>query len=65
MKAFEATHFYFNQAAQQLGLNERLCRLLLTSKREVQVQIPLEMDDGRLETFIGYRVHHDNSRGPM
>jgi glutamate dehydrogenase (NAD(P)+) len=40
-------------------------RLLVVPKREVQVQIPVEMDDGRLETFIGYRVQHDDSRGPM
>jgi glutamate dehydrogenase (NAD(P)+) len=29
------------------------------------VEIPVEMDDGRLETYIGYRVQHDDSRGPM
>ena len=40
-------------------------KLLITPKREVQVQIPVEMDDGRLETLIGYRVQHDDSRGPM
>ena len=38
---------------------------MIIPKREVQVEIPVEMDDGRLETFIGYRVQHDDSRGPM
>jgi glutamate dehydrogenase (NAD(P)+) len=33
--------------------------------REVQVQIPVELDNGDIATFIGYRVQHDNSRGPM
>src|SRR5262249_19304149 len=33
--------------------------------REVQVEIPVELDNGELATYIGYRVQHDNSRGPM
>src|SRR5207244_2408609 len=40
-------------------------KLLLTPKREVQVQIPVEMDNGEIETLIGFRVQHDDSRGPM
>jgi len=65
MKAFESTRLYFERAADRLNLPESLRKLLLTPMREVQVQIPVEMDDGRLETFIGYRVQHDDSRGPM
>jgi glutamate dehydrogenase (NAD(P)+) len=65
MKAFESTRLYFERAADRLELPESLRKLLLTPKREVQVQIPVEMDDGRLETFIGYRVQHDDARGPM
>lgn len=65
MKAFESTRLYFERAADRLQLSESLRKLLLTPKREVQVQIPVEMDDGRLETFIGYRVQHDDARGPM
>jgi glutamate dehydrogenase (NAD(P)+) len=48
-----------------LTLDPALRKLLLTPRRELQVQIPVEMDDGRLETFIGYRVQHDDARGPM
>jgi glutamate dehydrogenase (NAD(P)+) len=40
-------------------------KMLVMPRREVQVEIPVVMDDGRLETFVGYRVQHDNSRGPM
>ena len=65
MKSHEAVRLYFNRAAERLDLPLELRRLLIVPKREVQVQIPVEMDDGRLETFIGYRVQHDNSRGPM
>ena len=65
MKSFEAVKHYFDTAADQLELAEDMRTLLLTSKREVRVEIPVEMDNGELRTLIGYRVQHDNSRGPM
>ncbi len=65
MKASEAVKHYFHRAADQMALTENMRTLLLTSKRELQVQIAVEMDDGDLQTFIGYRVQHDNARGPM
>ncbi|MCE9552765.1 MAG: glutamate dehydrogenase [Planctomycetes bacterium] len=65
MKALDATQLYFNRAADHLELPASSRRLLVTAKREVQVQIPVEMDDGRLETYLGYRVQHNDSRGPM
>jgi len=65
MKSQTSVQLYFDRAAELLGLSPALRKLLVVPKREVQVQIPVEMDDGRLETFIGYRVQHDNSRGPM
>jgi glutamate dehydrogenase (NAD(P)+) len=65
MKAHEAVQLYFDRAADLLQLSPAVRRLLVVPKREVQVQIPVEMDDGRLETYIGYRVQHDDSRGPM
>ena len=61
----DATECYFNRAADELELNENVRKLLTTAKREVQVQIPIERDDGQLATYIGYRVQHDNARGPM
>src|ERR1044071_7658437 len=65
MQAHQAVRLYFDRAADQLELSPELRRLLVIPKREVQVQIPVEMDDGHLETFVGYRVQHDDSRGPM
>lgn len=65
MEAFEAVEHYFNRAAKELQLTSNMSKLLMTPKREVQVQIPIEMDSGELQTFIGYRVQHDNARGPM
>jgi len=65
MKSIEAVNHYFNRAADELELTDNMRTLLLTAKREVQVQIAVEMDNGELQTLIGYRVQHDNSRGPM
>jgi glutamate dehydrogenase (NAD(P)+) len=65
MKASEATKMYFDAAAAQLGLSPEICQALLMAKREVQVQVTIERDSGVLATFVGFRVQHDNSRGPM
>jgi glutamate dehydrogenase (NAD(P)+) len=65
MKAFEAVKLYFDHAADQLDLKLGLRKMLIQPKREVQVEINVEMDNGDLETFVGYRVQHDNSRGPF
>jgi glutamate dehydrogenase (NAD(P)+) len=65
VKAFEAVKLYFDRASEQLELPANMRRLLLTPKREVQVQIAIERDGGEVETFIGYRVQHDDARGPM
>ncbi|HUY33467.1 MAG TPA: Glu/Leu/Phe/Val dehydrogenase dimerization domain-containing protein [Pirellulales bacterium] len=65
MKAFDSTQLYFNRAADQMDLSENIRRLLLTPKREVQVQVAIERDNGEIATWIGYRVQHDDSRGPM
>ena len=65
MNSFEAALLYFNRAADQLDLSDSMRRLLVVPKREVQVQVTIELDNGEIATFIGYRVQHDNSRGPM
>jgi glutamate dehydrogenase (NAD(P)+) len=65
MRSTEATRIYFDRAADELDLSDNMRKLLLTAKREVQVQIPVELDSGELTTFIGYRVQHNDARGPM
>ena len=61
----EASRIYFDLAADALDLSPSMRSLLLSAKREVQVQIPIERDSGELVTFIGYRVQHNDARGPM
>jgi glutamate dehydrogenase (NAD(P)+) len=65
MTPSEAQALYFDRAARLVGLDPRLERSLLTPFREVKVECPLVRDDGSLATFIGFRVQHDNTRGPM
>ncbi len=65
MGATDATKRFFDEAADRLGISDQFRRLMWIPKREVQVQVSFERDDGRIETVVGYRVQHDNSRGPM
>ena len=65
MQPSESVRLYFDRAADLIELDDSMRKLLLTPKREVQVQVPLELDNGTIETLIGYRVQHDDSRGPM
>jgi len=65
MRASEATNYYFQRAAKQLHLGSRLETVLMTPRREVKVEIVVELDSGELGVFKGFRVQHNNSRGPM
>ncbi|MFG0288240.1 MAG: Glu/Leu/Phe/Val dehydrogenase [Rhodopirellula sp. JB044] len=65
MKAFEATRYFFNKAAEQLDMSDELKEALLMPDREIQVQVTIRRDDGRLANFVGFRVQHDHARGPM
>jgi glutamate dehydrogenase (NAD(P)+) len=63
--ALENANYYFNQAARILGLTDDVALQLRTPRREVKVECTIRMDDGSVGTFVGYRVQHDNSRGPF
>jgi glutamate dehydrogenase (NAD(P)+) len=65
MSSFETAQRYFNQAADVMGLSQNMRRLLETPLREIKVQIAMELDDGQIATFIGFRIQHDKARGPM
>jgi len=51
-------------AAEHLDLEEGLRDILRSGQREFIVHFPVEMDDGRLKMFTGYRVQHSLYRGP-
>jgi len=54
----------FDAAARRLDLDDGMQKVLRSSAREVTVHIPVQLDDGRLEVFTGYRVQHSIARGP-
>ena len=54
----------FDEAAARLGIDEGMQKVLRSPAREVIVHIPVQLDDGRLELFTGYRVQHSIARGP-
>jgi glutamate dehydrogenase (NAD(P)+) len=64
MNPFEAVSFFFDQAATHIGLAEEMRQVLRGTYRELRVQVPIRMDDGRLDVFTGYRVQHNGARGP-
>ena len=51
--------------AEKINLDHEMRTFLKVPFREIKVQIPLKMDDGRVEIFVGYRVQHNQTRGPM
>src|SRR5881398_1953652 len=59
-----ATLERLDDAAKLAGLDSDIHRLLRTPRRVLEVSVPVRMDDGRVEVFIGWRVHHDTTRGP-
>jgi len=61
----KATEIFFNRAADVLELEDRLRQMLLTPRRVVRVEIITESDSGSLMHHMGFRVQHNNARGPM
>jgi glutamate dehydrogenase (NAD(P)+) len=58
----QAARFEF--AAKKLNLDKGIWKILSYPTREIIVHIPVQMDDGSIEVFTGYRVQHSISRGP-
>jgi glutamate dehydrogenase (NAD(P)+) len=54
----------FDAAAEYLNLSQEMRAVLRLPKRELTVNFPVRMDDGRVEMFTGYRVQHNINRGP-
>ena len=63
--ANETTKGFLREAFDVLDLGEDLEHLLVTPSRELRVEVTIRRDDGSLGNYIGYRVQHDDSRGPF
>jgi len=53
-----------DDAASLAGIEPDVHRLLRLPDRVLEVAVPVRMDDGHVEVFIGWRVHHNTARGP-
>jgi len=60
----EIVQHYFDKAADHLGLAEDLKTVFWTPYREVTVQIPVRLNDGKMAVYTGYRIQHNGARGP-
>ena len=55
---------YFEMAADRLKLPDDLRVVFWTPYREVTVQIPVKLSDGKIHVYSGYRIQHNGARGP-
>ncbi len=60
----EQVVYYFDHAADLINLSDAMRITLNTPARELKVEIPLRRDDGSWCSFLGFRVQHDDTRGP-
>src|SRR3954452_15421320 len=56
---------YLGQAMDRLGLEHEVQEVLRAPQQEVHVRLPVKLSGGRLRVFNGYRVQHNNVRGPF
>ncbi len=64
LNPFKIAQKQLDTAAATLGLDEATHQLLRWPQRELQVTIPVRMDDGSIRVFHGYRVQYNGARGP-
>lgn len=64
LNAFEMAQRQFDEIAVKLNLDSYVSEVLRFPMREFKFQIPVEMDDGSMRVFFGYRVQHNDARGP-
>ncbi|MFW5966522.1 MAG: Glu/Leu/Phe/Val family dehydrogenase [Persicimonas sp.] len=61
---FEATNRYLREASSILQLGDRVENFLLMPERELSVKVSLTLENGHIATYRGFRVQHNDVRGP-
>lgn len=61
---YETAQKQFDHVADQIGLDKSVRELLRQPSREYHFTIPVKMDDGTTKVFNGYRIQHNDARGP-
>ena len=64
INAFKMAQSQFDHVAGQLNLDPQVAEILRWPTREFKFMIPVHMDDGTIQVFFGYRVQHNDARGP-
>ena len=64
INAWQVAQRQFDLAAERLGMDQGMRRVLREPRRELTVHFPVTMDDGDVQVFTGYRVQHNLGRGP-
>ena len=64
MSTYDNVTRQFDKAADLMGLDPEVRKILGKTTNEIVVNFPVKMDDGRIEMFTGYRVQHNNALGP-
>jgi glutamate dehydrogenase len=64
INAFKMAQTQFDGVAQLLNLDPQVAEILRWPTREFTFQIPIKMDDGSIRVFKGFRVQHNDARGP-
>ena len=61
---YDIVNHWFGVGAERLGLDDDIATVMRTAYREVQVQLPIRLSDGKIHVFSGFRVQHNGARGP-
>ncbi len=64
LNPFAIAQWQLDTAAKKLQLEPEICALIREPMREIQITIPVRMDNGTIKIFKGFRVQHNDSRGP-
>ncbi|MBU1199537.1 MAG: Glu/Leu/Phe/Val dehydrogenase [Nanoarchaeota archaeon] len=64
LNPYKIAQMQFDKVADKMGLEKWIKDMLRTPKRNVSVDFPVKMDDGTIRMFTGYRVQHNDMRGP-
>jgi len=64
MNTYENVINIIERAAEKLNVEKHIVEMLYKPQRVIEVTIPLKKDNGDVEVFVGYRVQHNNARGP-
>lgn len=64
MNAFAMAQQQFDHVADLLGLDQQVREMLRWPMREYHLRLPIRMDDGSIRVFQGFRVQHNDARGP-